>query len=129
MYKLQHNVFISHCYGAVHTLRLLDLISKEGAIDGIAAVVLFDLGVNAPASLGLVGKLPAFVLGKWYIIQSRGIGRWFDKGGLYRSISKGSMISVYKIQPSYIIIITIRKHRGGGTSPRSPHGSYAYAVI
>jgi hypothetical protein len=65
MYKLQHNVFISHCYGAVHTLRLLDFISKEGAIDSVAAVVLFDLGVNAPASLGLVGKLPAFVLGKW----------------------------------------------------------------
>ena len=66
-YKLRHNVFVSHCYGAVHTLRLLDLIySKEKTIENIAAVVLFDLGANAPVSLGLVGKLPAFVLGEWY---------------------------------------------------------------
>ena len=65
-YKLRHNVFVSHCYGAVHTLRLLNLIySKEKAIEGVAAVVLLDLGVSAPASLGLIGKLPAFVLGEW----------------------------------------------------------------
>ena len=38
----------------------------------MAAVVLFDLGVNAPASLGLVGKLPAFVLGECCAV---GIGR------------------------------------------------------
>ena len=67
-YKLRHNVFVSHCYGAIHTLRLLDLIySKEKTIEDIVAVVLFDLGANAPVSLGLVGKLPAFVLGEWYI--------------------------------------------------------------
>ena len=40
---------------------------------------------------------------------TRGVGRWFGKGGLYRSIGKGSMISVYKIESSYV---TIRKHRG-----------------
>ena len=42
-------------------------------------------------------------------VTRRSVGRWFGKGGLYRSIGKGSMISVYKIQSSYIII---RKHRG-----------------
>ena len=63
-YKRRLNVFVSHCYGAAHTLRLLDLIySKKKAIEDVAAVVLLDLGVSAPASLGLVGKLPAFVLG------------------------------------------------------------------
>ena len=31
------------------------------------------------------------------------------KGRLYGSIGKGSMISVYKIEPSYV---TIKKHRG-----------------
>ena len=25
-YKLSHNVFVAHCYGAVHVLRLLDVI-------------------------------------------------------------------------------------------------------
>ena len=32
----------------------------------------------------------------------RGVGRWFGKGGLYRSIGKSSMISVYKIESSYV---------------------------
>ena len=64
-YKLGRNVFVSHCYGAIHTLRLLDLIySKEKTIEGIAAVIMLDLGARAPVSLGLVGKLPAFVLGR-----------------------------------------------------------------
>ena len=45
-------------------LRLLDVIySKEKVIQGVAAVVLLDLGVSAPVSLGLVGKLPSFMLG------------------------------------------------------------------
>ena len=42
---------------------------------------------------------------------TRGVGRWFGEGGLYKSIGKGSMISVYKIESSYV---TIRKHGGGG---------------
>ena len=42
-------------------------------------------------------------------MHCRGVGRWFGKGELYRSIGKGSMISVYKIEPSYV---TIRKYRG-----------------
>ena len=46
----------------------------------------------------------------------RGVGRWFGKGGLYGSIGKGSMISVYKIQSSYIII---QKHRGA-PAPGAP---------
>ena len=39
------------------------------------------------------------------------MGRWFGKGGLYRSIGKSSTISVYKFEPSYV---AIRKHGGGG---------------
>jgi hypothetical protein len=46
----------------------------------------------------------------------RGVGRWFGKGGLYRSIGKGNMISVYKIEPSYV---SIRKHRGA-PAPGAP---------
>ena len=58
-------------------LRLLDFIySKEKAIEGVAAVVLLDLGVGAPASVGLIGKLPAFVLGKCCrSMQSRDSGK------------------------------------------------------
>ena len=50
---------------------------------------------------------------------TRGVGRWFGKGELYRSVAigKGSMISVYKIESSYV---TIRKHRGGGGGAPAP---------
>ena len=40
----------------------------------------------------------------------------YSKGGLYRSIGKGSMISVYKTESSYV---TIRKHRGA-PAPGAP---------
>jgi hypothetical protein len=65
------------------------------------------------------------------MIYIRGVGRWFDKGGLYRSISKGSVISVHK---SYI---TIQKHRGhqpGAPMVPTPmhihviQGGYMYAL-
>ena len=46
----------------------------------------------------------------------RGVGRWFGKGGLYRSIGKGNMISVYKIEPSYVLNYQ-KTWGGGGTSP------------
>ena len=46
----------------------------------------------------------------------RGVGRWFGKGELYRSRGQGSMISVYKIEPSYV---TIRKYRGA-PAPGAP---------
>ena len=49
-------------------------------------------------------------------LQTRGVGRWFGKGGLYRSIGKGSMIRVYKIEPIYV---TSRKHKGA-LAPRAP---------
>ena len=68
-YKLRHNVFVAHCYGAIHTLRLLDFVySKEKTIQGVAAVVILDLGATAPVNLGLVGKLPAFVLGRCVLV-------------------------------------------------------------
>ena len=50
------------------------------------------------------------------LIKTRGVGRWFGKGGLYRYIGKGSMINVYKIELSYV---TIGKHRGA-PAPGAP---------
>ena len=50
------------------------------------------------------------------IYMDRGVRRWFGKGGLYRSIGKDSMISVHKMESSYV---TIRKHRGA-PAPGAP---------
>ena len=85
-YKLSHNVSVAHCYGDIHVLRLLDVIySKEKVVQGVAAVV-FDLGVSAPVSLGLVGKLPSFMLG---ILFSGGY-RHCEGGGLVIIIARGA---------------------------------------
>ena len=46
----------------------------------------------------------------------RGVEDGLVKGGFYSSIGQGSMISVYKIEPSYV---TIRKHRGA-PAPGAP---------
>lgn len=56
-------MFVAHCYGAIHVLRLLKLLSVENKLNEIVGVVILALGVNSPVSLGLVGKLPAFILG------------------------------------------------------------------
>lgn len=63
-HKQERNVFIAHCYGAAHVLRLLNVLSLENRLNEVVGVVILALGVNSPVSLGLVGKLPAFMLGK-----------------------------------------------------------------
>ena len=64
-HKKERNVFVAHCYGAIHVLRLLKLLSVEKKLNEIVGVVILALGVNSPVSLGLVGKLPAFILGRY----------------------------------------------------------------
>ena len=50
-------------------LRLLDVIySKEKVIQGEAAVVLLDLGVSTPVSLGLVYRETTFIYARYGII-------------------------------------------------------------
>ena len=62
-HKQERNVFVAHCYGSIHVLRLLKMLSVENRLNEIVGVVILALGVNSPVSLGLVGKLPAFILG------------------------------------------------------------------
>ena len=61
-------------------------------------------------SIQIHGLLERYALGAFIGVKPhdlrlgmlcRGVGRWFGKGGLYRSIGKGSMISVYKIESRY----------------------------
>lgn len=39
------------------------MLTVQGGLEQIAGVVMIGLGVNAPVSLGLAGKLPCIVLG------------------------------------------------------------------
>ena len=62
-HKQERNVFVAHCYGSIHVLRLLKMLSVDSRLNEIIGVVILALGVNSPVSLGLVGKLPTFILG------------------------------------------------------------------
>ena len=46
----------------------------------------------------------------YILLHNRDVGRWFGKRGLYRSIGKDSMISVYKIEP---IAMKLSENIGG----------------
>lgn len=63
-HKKDCNVFVSHCYGTIHTLRLVSWLREQGRGGEVRGVAMISFGARAPVSLGLVGKLPAFVLGK-----------------------------------------------------------------
>ena len=72
-------------------------------------------------SSGFIAYLCFFNSLKFLLASSyRGIGRWFGKWGLYRSIAgKGSLIRVYKIEPSYVA--NYQKTWGGGApAPGAP---------
>lgn len=63
-YKQNKNVFVSHSYGNIHTMRHLNMLKARGKLNLVAGWILIGLGTNAPTSGGLVIKLPAFVLGR-----------------------------------------------------------------
>lgn len=61
-HKQERNVFIAHCYGSIHTLRLLQWLSERERLGEVAAIVLLALGSNSPVPSGALLKLPAFLL-------------------------------------------------------------------
>ena len=67
VHKKEQNVIIGHCYGAVHTLHLIKWLRGKGRAAEVVGVVMLSLGARAPASIGLLGKVPAFVLGIYNI--------------------------------------------------------------
>lgn len=62
-HKKARNVFVSHCYGAIHTLHLMKWLRDEGRAGEVRGVAVLSLGAQAPASVGLVARIPAFILG------------------------------------------------------------------
>lgn len=60
-HKKPHNVFISHCYGAIHTLRLLYTLKQEHRLTEVAGVIILNLGIRA-LSINMLSSLPAFML-------------------------------------------------------------------
>jgi pimeloyl-ACP methyl ester carboxylesterase len=66
-HKKERNVFVSHCYGAIHTLRLVKWLRDGGRTGEVVGVALLSLGARAPVSLGMAKIIPAFILGKYLL--------------------------------------------------------------
>ena len=62
-HKRKRNVFVSHCFGAIHTLHLVKWLRDEGRAGEIVGVALLSLGARAPVSMGMLAWIPAFILG------------------------------------------------------------------
>ena len=62
-HKKERNVLVAHCYGSIHTLRLMKWLREQGREGEVKGMVLISLGASA-LSVGVVSKLPAFFLGE-----------------------------------------------------------------
>ena len=62
-HKKERNVLVAHCYGSIHSLRLMKWLREQGREGEVRGVVLISLGAGA-LSVGGVAKLPAFFLGE-----------------------------------------------------------------
>lgn len=72
-HKKERNVLVAHCYGSIHTLRLMKWLREQGREGEVRGVVLISLGAGA-LSVGGVAKLPAFFLGELYVASLRPAG-------------------------------------------------------
>ena len=62
-HKKTQNVLVGHCYGSIHSLRLMKWLRDEGRAAEIKGVVLMSLGGFAPTGVKWLSVLPAFFLG------------------------------------------------------------------
>ena len=62
-YKKGRNFIFAHCYGALHTLRLLKLLSDKEMLYEISGVALLALGKRNPVSASWIKYVPSTILG------------------------------------------------------------------
>lgn len=63
-YKKQRNLIVAHCYGALHTIRLLTLLKEQDLLSSIMGVVLLALGNRCPVPSSWFKYVPSTFLGK-----------------------------------------------------------------
>ena len=63
-HKKTRNVFVSHCYGCIHTLRLVRWVREAGRGEEIRGFVALSLGAQGISTGSWVSHLPAFFLGE-----------------------------------------------------------------
>lgn len=65
-YRKARNFIVGHCYGCIHSLRLMKRLRDEGEAGSVKGMVLISLGTNLPVPAGasLFLRLPTTVMGK-----------------------------------------------------------------
>ena len=69
-HKKSRNIIVGHCYGAIHTLRLMKRLRQEGQHTSIVGVTIIALGTNCPLppSGAWLTKIPAFIQGDYLVV-------------------------------------------------------------
>ena len=49
-YRKESNFIVAHCYGAIHTLRLMKILRDDGLISCVKGLILSSIGPIAPIS-------------------------------------------------------------------------------
>ena len=70
-HKKSRNIIVAHCYGAIHTLRLMKRLRQEGQHTSVVGVAIIALGTNSPLppSGAWLTKIPAFIQGDHLVIE------------------------------------------------------------
>ena len=65
-YRKARNFIVAHCYGSIHSLRLVKKLRDEGEVNCVKGLVIISLGTNLPVPPGssLFLKLPVTVMGE-----------------------------------------------------------------
>ena len=66
-YKKSENYIVSHCYGVIHSMRLLKRLRNENIHGVVKGCVFISIGVNCPVgpSASTLSMIPSFALGMY----------------------------------------------------------------
>lgn len=100
-YRKSENYIVAHCYGVIHTMRLLKSLRSEDLHDTVKGCVLISIGVNCPVSSfgGSLTKIPAFFLGMSKLI--------FHCVASAEYLHGASLLTVQSVQCTVMCIIKI----------------------
>ena len=68
LYKRRYNFIVAHCYGALHTLRLMKNLKEKELLASVTGLVLISIGQHCPFPSHWLSSVPAFVLGMYYVM-------------------------------------------------------------
>lgn len=88
LYKRRYNFIVAHCYGALHTLRLMKNLKEKELLASVTGLVLISIGQHCPFPSHWLSSVPAFIL-EWL----RPLARSSSNATLFTPETKPELIS------------------------------------